>query len=418
IMHIEHLELKNFAGFEDFSMDFPTQNVCVFIGENGSGKTSILEGIFLLLGGNITQSKRHPIQRIMGKKQNISTHVEKASAINLSCLVKNKLILMELSSVDSRTPHRLRIINSKNDVTENLDLHNTICTELKKQEFVFHKQFFTTINLELAKTIVDTTKEENKINAYLDNNFFEWYKELSLYDIYITKKHKLTTDYSPKQAVDEAIKRFSGIIIDTEIGENIRDLQVILHKNGSKLSFHHLSQGEQKTINLIGQIIDAFVPPLKEDTGDILDFEGIVLIDEIETHLHPRWQREILPNLANTFPKVQFIVTTHSPQVVSTVPRECVFLLKDFKAIPVNGFTEGKDTNTLLREIFDVAERPASDMKLLGDFYEAIHQKNVAQAELTLAKMRNKWGGLDMEVVRAELDLFDLQEENLIAEGE
>jgi predicted ATP-binding protein involved in virulence len=57
------------------------------------------------------------------------------------------------------------------------------------------------------------------------------------------------------------------------------------------------------------------------------DVPGIVLIDEVDMHLHPEWQQVILPTLQATFSRVQFIVTTHSPQVLSTVPRECIRIL-------------------------------------------------------------------------------------------
>jgi len=62
-----------------------------------------------------------------------------------------------------------------------------------------------------------------------------------------------------------------------------------------------------------------------------LETSGIVLIDEIDMHLHPRWQQTILGSLQKAFPRIQFIVTTHSPQVLSTVPRECIRIIEQFE---------------------------------------------------------------------------------------
>ncbi|MFN0201488.1 MAG: AAA family ATPase, partial [Bacteroidia bacterium] len=236
-MHIEHLELKNFAGFEDFSMDFPTQNVCVFIGENGSGKTSILEAIYCLIVRSKINDKSFFLfrEQIVPQKRNVSSgeNTNLLSFLELNW-GEDLLYLQFMSKELEWKEFKTKIKNASNQ-----------------------KNLFTTIDLSIANSdFIKNLTEDSFIYGF--EKFSIWYKELSLYDIYITKKRK--TDYSPKQAVDEAIKRFSGIIIDTEIGESINDLQVVFWKEGKKLSLHHLSQGEQKTINLIGQIIDAFVP--------------------------------------------------------------------------------------------------------------------------------------------------------------
>ena len=63
---------------------------------------------------------------------------------------------------------------------------------------------------------------------------------------------------------------------------------------------------------------------LNPEADEPLHGHGIVIIDEIELHLHPKWQQDILLGLQDTFPGIQFIVTTHSPQVLSTVDNKCI----------------------------------------------------------------------------------------------
>ena len=84
-----------------------------------------------------------------------------------------------------------------------------------------------------------------------------------------------------------------------------------------------------------------------------LEGEGIILIDEIDLHLHPQWQRRVLPALTQTFPNCQFIVTTHSPQVLSEVPGESVFILENGKLLDYSPHTRGRDSNSILSEIFN-----------------------------------------------------------------
>ena len=71
--------------------------------------------------------------------------------------------------------------------------------------------------------------------------------------------------------------------------------------------------------------------------------EGIVLIDEIELHLHPKWQREVINKLREVFPNIQFILTTHSPQVISEISRECLHILSwnNKQQQPVEAFVVG-----------------------------------------------------------------------------
>ncbi len=383
-MHIERLELKNYTGFEDFSLDFPKGNLTVFIGENGSGKTSILEGIYKLLRDEPIEN--HTLKAL----KHINTTNKTVGLTSIIVAIKNlEKNYVNINIKENKTGGYDEFYNdAKNNKINNLSLLLKGITNRRKSFLIYE----TGANFLIA-------------------DFTKWYKELAFYDYIMTKKNK--SDYSPQKAVEQAIMCFSGIKIDSKIGEKATtdDLIIYFEKNGRELSFSQLSQGEQKMIHIIGKIIDTFVPPLKEDTGDILSFYGIVLIDEIETHLHPRWQREMLPNLTKTFPNVQFIVTTHSPQVISSVPKEAVFLLKDFKAIPVQSFTQGRDSNALLTEVFDVPERPAGAMALLANFYQSINDKKAAAAEKYLQEMRLSWGELDSEVIKATWDFEELLNE-------
>lgn len=94
-----------------------------------------------------------------------------------------------------------------------------------------------------------------------------------------------------------------------------------------ELSIDQLSDGEKCLLAMVGDIARrlAIANP---SLGDPLQGEGIVLIDEIELHLHPQWQHKIIPRLTETFPNCQFIVTTHSPQILSHVYPENIYILQ------------------------------------------------------------------------------------------
>ena len=92
-----------------------------------------------------------------------------------------------------------------------------------------------------------------------------------------------------------------------------------------------------------------------------LDAPGILLIDEIELHLHPRWQQIIVPSLRSTFPNTQIIVSTHSPAVLTTVRREHIYLLSSnhqFEDLPEDVGTYGAENSRMLAEVFVTHARP------------------------------------------------------------
>ena len=105
-----------------------------------------------------------------------------------------------------------------------------------------------------------------------------------------------------------------------------------------------LSDGYRCTISLIADIAYrmALLNPQLLDSV-LTETDGIVLIDEIDLHLHPTWQKRVLKDLMDIFPKVQFIVSTHAPEVINSVKSDSVIILKDDKVLSATDETYGRD---------------------------------------------------------------------------
>ncbi|MBR5759411.1 MAG: AAA family ATPase, partial [Thermoguttaceae bacterium] len=139
----------------------------------------------------------------------------------------------------------------------------------------------------------------------------------------------------------------------------------------SKILIDSLSAGVKIIIGLVGDIAFRCVklnPHLGSDA--LTKTPGVVLIDEIELHLHPEWQQVILPTLRSVFPRIQFIVTTHSPQVITSVPKECVRILGDGHAENPFFQTQGVESQEALLSVFGVNPAPNSDefVKALNEY--------------------------------------------------
>ena len=127
-----------------------------------------------------------------------------------------------------------------------------------------------------------------------------------------------------------------------------------------------------------------------------------MLIDEIDLHLHPRWQRVALPRLRKVFPKLQFVVTTHSPQVLSSVDNRQARRLFDGKLQAGNVFVEGRDTNAILREYMHTDDRDDGGVVELRRLHDAIDRGDTEQADRIYRELRRRWGDSDPALIRAK----------------
>ena len=178
--------------------------------------------------------------------------------------------------------------------------------------------------------------------------------------------------------------------------------------NGHVAPWSELSDGYHVFIALVADIARRAVMLNEFDGADApRRVEGVVLIDEIDLHLHPRWQRVALPSLRNVFPRLQFVVTTHSPQVLSSVKNRQARLLFDGKEYAV--LVDGRDTNAILREHMHTDDRDAEGRRALQELHGSIDQGRGEEAAERYQELLARWGHHDPTLIRAEgfMDMDD-----------
>jgi hypothetical protein len=137
---------------------------------------------------------------------------------------------------------------------------------------------------------------------------------------------------------------------------------------------------------------------------DPLQGEGIVLIDEIELHVHPKWQRKIIPDLTRTFPNCQFIVTTHSPQVLSHVQPENIYILQSTPDGIIASHPEssyGRDSNQILEDYMGTPERPQDIKDKILELFRLIDRNDFAGAKQLCQSIGSEIGFDEPELLRA-----------------
>ena len=177
---------------------------------------------------------------------------------------------------------------------------------------------------------------------------------------------------------------------------------VVRFETGEVAPWQELSDGFHIYLAMVADIARRAVMLNEQDGGEAPDLvEGVVLIDEIDLHLHPRWQRVVLDGLRKIFPQLQFIVTTHSPQVLSSAENRQVRHLVGGKIQEHGVFVEGRDSNAILRESMGTDDRDTEGQAKLRALHDAIDQGAREQAEALYAGLLAKWGDLDPALIRA-----------------
>lgn len=184
--------------------------------------------------------------------------------------------------------------------------------------------------------------------------------------------------------------------------------RLLIEKQGRTLDVRQLSDGERSLLALVldlarrlSQANPGFDDPLR-------DGSGVVLIDEIDLHLHPQWQRRVVRNLEETFPNCQFIATTHSPQVIGEVPHDKIQMIKDGKVYsPARSF--GIDSSRVLEEVMDTKSRNAGVEDAIGNIAKLIGDGKADEARATIKALSDEIGEEDPEIIRART-LLDFME--------
>jgi predicted ATP-binding protein involved in virulence len=189
--------------------------------------------------------------------------------------------------------------------------------------------------------------------------------------------------------------------------------QIVLTLDGNSQPFGNLSAGEGMMLALVADLAvkavtqNAFLlPPDQLGPEDdplprvLRETPGLVLIDELDVHLHPKWQRRVATDLKETFPSIQFVCTSHSPQVIGEVKPEEVRLLEGGAVTtPTRSF--GIDSSHVLEELMDASSRDESVGTVLRQLFGLIDKEDFSGARKLLPKVEAQLGPDDPEVTRA-----------------
>lgn len=389
-MHIFKLTLLNYKVFCGNNEILFNPQLTVLAGKNGSGKSTILGALSKLLSWpsrRLCNIKANGI--ILNRKSDVS-YGENGASLSLSLEDENREYTWRLN-VDKKQSERsdLGMVNEWATFVQNALAENPESTSVPL--FVYYPVDRAIIDIPLR---IRSTHCFQKLNALDDNLqsqsrfriFFEWFRNQE--DIE-NEYRKENSEYRDKSL--EAIRRALANFLPGYEKLTVRrsPLRMEMDKEGKTVRLDDLSDGEKCLIALVGDLARR----LSMASGNLenpLEGRGIVLIDEIDLHLHPAWQRNVVCHFTRTFPNCQFIMTTHSPQILGDVPAENILLLEQEENGKIGVRIPQRSLGLSSSEVVDEMMCGKSDLALsrnervqseLQEIYQLIDSENYVEAQ-------------------------------------
>ncbi len=399
-MRLDQLHIQNFRCYEDATFDFqPGFNLVV--GVNGSGKTSLLQAVAASFnnfansikgGGNISdQDVRFFIHSYEDRLR-----FEQAYPLKLS------------AKGEAFGKDAWQISKERNGASASVDIFTNVEMN-KKLELIdsgteFNLPIFVVYKANRRWVPSGTSPERSarerasRLDGYLNwfdaasnaKDFESWFIGKTLERLQRMSKSKIPNKFNDElewvnQAIRHALPKSLGIEYSLELRELVVNLD-----GDTFLTFSSLSDGQRGMVTLIADIARrmCLLNP-QMGTSVLKNTTGIVVIDELDIHLHPAWQRKIVTTLKNAFPKVQFIAASHSPQIIGGLTPGEVILLNNGNASHPR-VTYGLDSSRVLEEVMGTSEREPEIEQLLSQLFGTIEDNDLEKAKVQLQSLKEK----------------------------
>lgn len=411
-MKVSQLRLTNFRGITELAVDF-TECTTAFVGVNGVGKSTVLDALAIGLS--------QMAWRIIGSPQ-------KARPIAVDDIhVDSDFARIEITAVLNGRPVTWATVTNRKKGSYNDPLRKSDLDALNEcvrgvqgdwsQQSIDDRPLAVFYDVHRAVLDVPMRVREklthNVGEIYQDaldhggadfKRFFIWFRNFE------DAENEVRTDdpsfrYHGLEAARKAILTFTGFE-----GVRVRrkpKMRMTVQKNNSEFNVLQLSDGERNMLALVGDMarrLSVLNPSLENPN----EGSGIVIIDEIDLHLHPGWQREVVRKLEFTFPNCQFFISTHSPQVIGELLPESVMLLKGGQLLGHARRAIGLSSGEVLEELMGETARNRQFQSDVNLIERAIEDERFEEARVKLKEVLARFGSLP-EVLRLEesLEWFD-----------
>ena len=430
-MKLKKVKIINYRCFKQAEIDFD-EHTTLSVGKNGAGKTAILDAVAVaistfLLGIDVGVSRSiskddaryefHDLDGTVDPQHQFPVNIESIGDILDNYNVKwvrslnsesgNTTVkeARELTNISKSVQNRIMT----GDKSLNLPLISYYGTGRLYAQKKEKKNIKSLTEFKRQVGYVDCMAAES--NEKLMLNWFQIQTLKSLQEQQRTGKvEKPLLLKTVESAICKCFERISGsknadIVFDLDTHRLVLNFE---SGDGSlqKFAMDEMSDGYKNTLSMIGDIAYrmAVLNPMLGDKV-LEETSGVVMIDEIDLHLHPQWQQTIISDLNTIFPKIQFIVSSHAPAVINSVAKEQIRILDNGGIYMPAAQTYGRDANSILREVMKVSERPTDIKQRMNLFYSYMDENNYKEADKVLTEIEAIVGATDPDIAAARTSL-------------
>ena len=386
-LHLKSLKLRNFKGIAELDLAFD-ESLTLLAGVNGVGKTSVIQALLAAVTYTWFEKSADDRYPLFQFSESVTRTGASDAEIVLELVPPGQLSLVARYSLQGQ---RLRLDRSPpphvSEYLENLPTPLPLVVYYEQTRVASPNsdklRFSVSSNIN-RETSLDTT-------ASSPSEFKGWFFEKEADEGRETRERQDLKHEDPELATIRGLLTeldgFTAVRSRKQPGSNDRIL--FLEKDGAEIPFDSLSGGEQAFFLLAADLARRLM--IESPNTPVSETPGLVCIDEIELHLHPAWQRKILKNLMETFPACQFVVSTHSPQVIAGVKARHVRLLapgeNGVRKVSQPIASKGHDSNYVLKGILDTPERDDDVSQLFAEFDRLIDAAELEEAERILGEL-------------------------------
>ncbi|MGW8462810.1 AAA family ATPase [Pseudomonas sp. CLCA07] len=422
-MKIRQLTLKHYRRFADFKIEFDDK-ITVLVARNGAGKSSVLDALATAFG--LFVSRLPGVSGISPRDADFQIYPDGSKPPYMRILCEStdglKWDRTEKRDQTKKTAAQIPPAIGHKALTEYADSFIDAANDkqpYKLPVFIYYGTGRGVFDIpQRKKGFKNSFNRFDAFDGALQSRtnfkrFIEYFYHLEDCE---SREHKAQRSFDFEQPELRAIRMaISRLMPDFSNPRGAYPAGLMLDWNvegiTKQLRIEQLSDGYRTTIAMVMDIA-ARMAEANPQATDPLATEGVILIDEVDLHLHPGWQQKILPDLMRTFPDVQFIVTTHSPQVISTVPPESLRIIdwQDGKPhVDFVEFSEGAEAQQMLTDVLGTESR-SEKIAIVRDLKK--YQQLVADDKwdskdgLALKQKLDNWGaGHEPELIRLDMDV-------------
>lgn len=422
-MRIDHLHIENFKKFSKQDFHFHP-HFTLLAGENGSGKTSILDALAVAAGIWLIECPDSGLYNSQRPIYRSEVRLEPNVVGDRVQFKEVRPTRVTAGGILSGNDHAVwrSAINERTDATNEINPPKLI-TDVYSRDRRGEKVLFPVLAYYGASRAWLPSKKHDSGDEPMPINrrwaaFYDCFKgQIHLHRLAEwflgetvaagNRGGRMRPGFEAvKQAVLRCVPEADGLWYDHDLK------QIVLSISGGAQPLDNLSAGQRMMLALVADLAikavtqNAFLlPPDSLGPEDeplpkvLRETPGLVLIDELDVHLHPKWQRRVATDLKETFPSIQFVCTSHSPQVIGELKPEEVRLLDETVSTPDRSF--GIDSSRILEELMDAKPRNESVEALLRKLSGFVDREDFEAARGLLPELEAKLGPDDPEITRA-----------------